>query len=262
MEHGTYGTKGVADPNNSPGARYGSASWVDGSGNLWLFGGWGYAETGAFGGLGDLWKFNGTYWTWVSGAKTLNNVGVYGTKGEPNSANMPGARRGAVSWIDGGGNLWLFGGTGLDSTTWALLNDLWKFDGTKWTWVAGAKLGDKTGAYGTKGFGEPNNIPGSRQDAVVWVDSADNLWLFGGDGYATTGIEGKLNDLWKVRGLNNPKGDLNADGIVNFKDFAILAAHWKQNYLLTLGLTGGRAAGDEPTLREMTNIAGLWLSGK
>src|SRR5258708_4236715 len=55
-------------------------------------------------------------WTWVSGnnsagaASTLN--GIYGTEGVASAANIPGGRAGAVSWTDGGGNLWLFGGGG------------------------------------------------------------------------------------------------------------------------------------------------------
>jgi hypothetical protein len=37
---GKYGTKGVADTGNIPGARYDGCSWVDVSGNFWLFGGY------------------------------------------------------------------------------------------------------------------------------------------------------------------------------------------------------------------------------
>lgn len=40
---GTYGTLGVEAPSNTPGARYMSASWMDLAGNMWLFGGSGYA---------------------------------------------------------------------------------------------------------------------------------------------------------------------------------------------------------------------------
>ena len=36
---GTYGTRGTPDDANMPGARIQSISWVDDSGNLWLFGG-------------------------------------------------------------------------------------------------------------------------------------------------------------------------------------------------------------------------------
>jgi hypothetical protein len=36
---GAYGTQGVASAENRPGGRYGSVSWRDPSGQMWLFGG-------------------------------------------------------------------------------------------------------------------------------------------------------------------------------------------------------------------------------
>ncbi len=53
---GSYGTLGLADPSNVPGARGVSATWTDASGNLWLFGGNG-PISGANGSFSDLWKF-------------------------------------------------------------------------------------------------------------------------------------------------------------------------------------------------------------
>jgi len=46
----------VTDPINVPGARYGSFSWIDVSGELWLFGGSGYDASGSWNDLNDLWK--------------------------------------------------------------------------------------------------------------------------------------------------------------------------------------------------------------
>ena len=37
----------------------------------------------------------------------------------------------------------------------------------------------------------------ARESAVTWTDASGNLWLFGGEGYDSTGKEGILNDLWK-----------------------------------------------------------------
>jgi N-acetylneuraminic acid mutarotase len=34
------------------------SSWIDASGNLWLFGGNGYDSTGNFGYLNDLWQYD------------------------------------------------------------------------------------------------------------------------------------------------------------------------------------------------------------
>ncbi len=78
---GNYGTKGQASLFNVPGARYGSVSWTDASGNLWLFGGRGRDSAGTESYLNDLWKFDGTNWIWVNGSDTIDQAGVYGTKG-------------------------------------------------------------------------------------------------------------------------------------------------------------------------------------
>ena len=53
--------------------------------------------------------------TWVSGANTTNSAGVYGTQGTASPSNVPGGRQFPSSWTDNSGNLWLFGGNGLDS---------------------------------------------------------------------------------------------------------------------------------------------------
>jgi hypothetical protein len=212
-QNGTYGTLGVADPGNVPGARNGAVTWTDGSGNLWLFGGLGAdlngircEETG-FCDLNDLWKYDpGTNtWTWVGGSNVVGQPGVYGTQGTPAPANMPGARDSALSWTDAQGNFWLFGGDGLDSSTnpkvYGDLNDLWKYDpSTKmWTWMSGSNLADEPAAYGTLGTAAPGNVPPARASAVGWTDKSGNLWLFGGMPYFALGPSGKFNDLWKYQ---------------------------------------------------------------
>ena len=58
-QSGTYGTKGTAASSNVPGARTDAVSWVDGSDNLWLFGGTGWTG-GSQGTLNDLWKWDGS----------------------------------------------------------------------------------------------------------------------------------------------------------------------------------------------------------
>ncbi len=200
---GAYGTKGVADPSNIPGARSGADSWTDSSGSLWLFGGYGWDSAGELGVLNDLWKFDGTSWTWISGSDVIAQPGVYGTQSEADPANIPGARDGAASWIDSSGNLWLFGGTGRDSAgIQGVLNDLWKFDGTSWTWISGSDVIAQPGVYGTQGEADTANVPGARFDAASWTDSSGSLWLFGGYGRDSGGISGELNDLWKFDGTS------------------------------------------------------------
>ena len=63
-----YGTCGQFDPANTPGCRgYASASWVDTSGNFWLFGGSDCSNSS----LNDLWEYSvdSNQWRWMSGSK-------------------------------------------------------------------------------------------------------------------------------------------------------------------------------------------------
>ena len=106
------GTQGVSSSSNTPGQIDGSASWVDSNDHFWIFGG--QDQNNNY--LGDLWKFDGENWTWISGNNTVSQFGVYGTQGVPSSQNVPGARYGAVSWIDSNNTLWLFGGLGYDAS--------------------------------------------------------------------------------------------------------------------------------------------------
>lgn len=204
---GVYGTQGTADATNTPGARQYAVSWTDSNGNLWLFGGYGLDASGTTSGyLNDLWQFDGSHWTWIGGGNSINQPGTYGTKGAANTANIPGARSRAVGWVDANGNLWLFGGYGLDasSSVTGPLNDLWKFDGSNWTWVAGSNAINQSGTYGTQGTANVANIPGARSRATAWTDSSGAyLWLFGGTGKDASGTTGYLNDFWRFDIANN-----------------------------------------------------------
>src|SRR6185437_8405114 len=44
--NGSYGTQGAAAASNAPGARVTASAWTDASGNFWLFGGYGYGQSG------------------------------------------------------------------------------------------------------------------------------------------------------------------------------------------------------------------------
>lgn len=291
---GVYGKLGKSAPANIPGGREQTMSWIDASGNLWVFGGEGIDAHGVTGELNDLWKFdprlgaNGE-WAWMGGSDSVGlpfggPSGVYGTRGKAAPANIPGGRYGAISWIDASGNLWLFGGNGVDSKgVLGYLNDLWKFDpkaGTsgEWTWFAGsdvlankvdsannpqprdAGMGwvspagdvwlfggigndskgntqflndlwkytprsngaagewtridesdttsyfDQPGVYGSLGVASSANVPGGRFSGVTWIDASGNLWLYGGDGYDSDGVNGYLNDLWMFDPKSGARG--------------------------------------------------------
>ena len=216
---GVYGSLGVPAAGNVPGSRVSAVGWTDSSGNLWLFGGWGYDANDTFGMLNDLWEFNPNtkQWAWMGGSSTLPSAngcqpGVYGTLGVAAVDNVPGGRLSAMSWTDIHGNFWLFGGGACDSAgVQGLLNDLWEFNAaTKaWTWISGSNISRGTGnagepgIYGTVGVASSNNVPGGRWDATTWADSNGNLWLFGGSGFDSVGPRGYLNDLWKFAPSTN-----------------------------------------------------------
>jgi hypothetical protein len=194
-----YGTLGIAAAANTPGSRSLSASWTDASGNLWLFGGNPYSpdpNLPLF--QNDLWKLSNGEWTWMGGSTLPNQPGAYGMLGIAAPGNIPGARQNAVSWTDKQGTFWLFGGIGStpDGVT-DDFSDVWKYRNGEWTWVAGSNLPNLPGTYGVPGSAVSDLSPGSRSNAVGWIDPAGNLWLFGGAGFDSTGALGDLNDLWK-----------------------------------------------------------------
>lgn len=192
-------------PATFPGAMEGSMSWTNATtGDLWLFGGGGCKVEGCgpsagvqYVDLNDLWKFDGTNWTLVKGSGTPNPPGIYGTQGIADAANMPGSRQYAATWTDNAGNMWMFGGRGLDSTaTFGDLSDLWMFDGTDWTWVGGSNTVGNADNYSSA-------APGDRRGAMSWVDASGDLWMFGGFRDSTLVASGFLNDLWKYNIATN-----------------------------------------------------------
>lgn len=230
---GVYGTLGTPAQGNMPGSRASAAGWADSDGNFWLFGGGGYDENRIGTDLNDLWEYipATNEWAWMGGSATsvgcttyqlglvvcAGRPGVYGTFGVPAAGNIPGGRASAASWIDGTGNLWLFGGQGYDAAgNDGNLNDFWKFDpgASDWTWLGGNTTETdclilpegqpfckgRPGVYGVLSTPGPGNEPGARFGAASWVDKQGNLWLFGGYGADSTGNDmGTLNDLWEYQ---------------------------------------------------------------
>jgi N-acetylneuraminic acid mutarotase len=290
---GVYGTIGVPTAQNIPGSRMASSTWSDGSGNLWLFGGYGLDSKGQLAALNDLWSYSisstpqNNQWTWVSGGNTvvctpgLSNCvglpGVYGTMGVSASGNTPGGRQGAATWTDASGNFWLFGGGGYDSiSSPGILNDLWKFNPStnQWTWIGGSKTnpyfnqitlsyGDgQPGVYGTLGTPAPGNFPGSRFYASTWIDSSGDLWLFGGQGIDNADQEGQLNDLWKYDPSTKMWAWMGGSSQISFCGGVVGACGQSGVY----GTLGTPAAGNTPGGRSQAaswidKSDNLWLFG-
>ena len=157
---GQYGQEGIPSPSNWPGARgWGSISWTDNNGNLWLFGGFGMDGFGSYSTLNDLWMYNiaSGQWTWMAGSEQGYQPDNYGIFRQPSASNSPGGRQEcSTAWVDGGNGLWFFGG--MDEFT-GPYNDVWKFDiGTnEWAWMNGPQGTYNHGYYGTFGVESSSN---------------------------------------------------------------------------------------------------------
>ncbi len=142
-------------------------------------------------------------WSWENGDTLTGSPGHFGIQGMPDPLNTPPSVAAASYWTGIDGDFWLFGGW-LPNFEW--YSDLWKFDvqSKAWTWVKGPGIPNQRGTYGDLNVPSMDNNPGARSSGSFnWVDSAGNLWLFGGYGYDSTAVPGYLNDLWKYNVATN-----------------------------------------------------------
>lgn len=212
---GDYGIRGTAAGTNVPGGRYGSSGWVDDAGQFWLFGGRGDDSAGLYGWLNDLWKFDGTDWTWVRGSDLANAPAVYDpVADDPDTPAdetvtadqlTPGGRQGTVAWHlpdpDGTGTRvetgWLFGGAGNNADGNRIaFNELWVFDGSNWLLAHGNEGTFSGGYYGGRGVASLNSVPPSRSRPMAWA-SRTTLWMFGGKVETSGDSVVYPNDLWR-----------------------------------------------------------------
>jgi N-acetylneuraminic acid mutarotase len=157
-------------------------------------------------------------WAWMGGSELGFQPGMYGLMGDAGPKNIPGGRVGAARWVDQDGDLWIFGGGGINASLYGQggLNDLWMFNPSQneWTWIDGGSVNTHdsvcTGGsncvapavYGTEGIFAPENIPGGRNEATGWVDARGHFWMFGGYGddrfpYKPVNQYCFLNEMWE-----------------------------------------------------------------
>lgn len=215
---GIYGTKGVANPANTPGARTMAAFHADKYGNLWLFGGDGNDANSSSQSLNDIWKYNTTTneWTWVHGDSLGSQLGTYGSKGLASSSNKISSRWGMGNWMNRTTDeFWIMGGYGYEySATQGVLNDLWKFNliTHEWTWVNGDSIINQSTVRGTKGISSPLNKLGGQILPISWIDTLGNLWSFGG--MVISSAFGYSNELWKYNVTTNEWTWASGDSLV------------------------------------------------
>lgn len=211
-------TSAGSSPN--PGARAAAATWTDGQGRMLLFGGWGMAVEGGPGLLSDLWRMDPDtgLWSFLGGStqvqspRVLPEPGGFGVEG---NALTPGGRSESTHWLGADGQLYLFGGYGVDvggKSGW--MGDLWSLDpqSLRWRCLHSAALNANGDAQ----------HPSARAAANGWVDEAGRCMLWGGRGMAGSGsANGSLNDLWafdpKTQNWSWCGGsrDLNAAGLAD-----------------------------------------------
>lgn len=198
-QNGTYGTQGTGNINNNPPSRAHATAWLDATGKLWLFGGR-RGNYNPLDQLNDLWRYDPAtnIWTWMKGANTFNQAGQYGTQGTPNVNNRPGARTTANSWRDAVGDLWLYGGYGVDLGTYGLLGDLWRYSiaSNNWTYMGGYIPVNQKGVYGTRSIATAFNKPSGREKAMAFNDASGNFYLFGGKSSSNLAYAA-ANDIWR-----------------------------------------------------------------
>ncbi|WP_420317507.1 kelch repeat-containing protein [Ekhidna sp.] len=123
---GNYGTKYVAHPDNLPPPRYSHSSWIDDSGNLWIFGGYGDIDGDgpiARGNMNDLWKYDvkTNLWTWMGGSDQIGDAGSFGAQGNFYETSVIPAKARALSFATTDKSFWIFGGRNGPS-----FNDFWE----------------------------------------------------------------------------------------------------------------------------------------
>jgi hypothetical protein len=194
-------------PAQTPGSRINSTTWVDASGNLWLFGG----LSGSY--KNDIWKYDISSNQWLYYA----------------ASTAPSLRANASAWTSNSGELCLFGGSFTFENTTAY-NDLWKYNTTTniWTQLRPNQSSD----YGTIGAPTATNAPKERYAATTWKDNNGNFWMFGGmypnPPCSTACAYGTMEDLWKYDVAINQwtwmKGTPAFDGPGDYGTLGIAAA--------------------------------------
>mgnify|MGYP000206281341 CR=1 FL=1 len=201
-EAGSSANSFAGDANN-PSARFGGAVWSVGS-DAYVFGGRTFPlSPGKY--LNDLWKWDGTSWSLVSGSSTVNSHSDY-SSGSP----YPGGRYySAVSQNEN--KVYLYGGTGVNSSSnLTSLDELWQCDLSSgspvWSFLSGttqiASFSDPDPVYEVNGEVKPTlNAaglnPGGIERGFSWADET-GVYVFGG----LSSSNNWSNALWHWDGNN------------------------------------------------------------
>jgi hypothetical protein len=128
---------------------------------------------------------------WVTGSHLGNQGSVHSGQGIFHVDNTPSARYECTSWIDNGGHLWMFGGSGLGD---GYRGDLWCFNVTlnAWAWISGNDTDNYPGSFGVYRVYDTSNSPPARRTCSSWIDNDQLFYIFGGQLTGST----YGNDVW------------------------------------------------------------------
>lgn|GEM_PF-3700616 len=161
----------------TPGRRFAPASWTDGDGNGWLFGGIG--EQGREGMKNDLWVFSRENRHWSQAAP-----GVTGA----DTSHWPLPR--CFAAVDARSqDAWIFGGLAMGSRG-ETLGDLWHIDLHTRIATCLWPVDPTTTSLRPDQIVSSPDGPCSRSSGVLHADRQSRLWLIGGFS------RGELNDVW------------------------------------------------------------------
>jgi hypothetical protein len=256
---------GIFDMESSsiwPAARIDQSLWRTSNGKFYIFG-------GQFAGseyLRDLWSWNPANGLWArinlyGGLSSTNEdyiinvLSSYGKKDTADESNRPGSRYGSETWMLSDTQLVIYGGYGYDASgSISLMNDYWLFDLSThlMTWSGGG--GNSLTAdslrpvYGTEDVAADSIYPGARFHASVVRDAEGRVWLFGGQGYASSGSSGYRNDLFE---LSYPATGVFAGGdgtagnpyqVATLTQLQSVGSYLDQNFILTANIDASATA--------------------
>lgn len=195
-------TMNAFSPKNHPGSGSKQQLVWKSQDNLYLYGNGNLAFDY---GNSSFWVYNLTIRQWK--CLQANEVAVnFGTKGVFSNTNTPGKRCQSTTFTDSSGNLYLMGGTYINSNSSSVeFNDLWKFDIAlqQWAWIGGynthsAGVAGNSGPLGTE---SALYFPSTRNFTKPVLAADGTVYFYGG--HAPSGDGYDKFDLWKYNPANN-----------------------------------------------------------
>jgi len=205
--NGAYGGSGYAT-NKSPGGRSYAAHWPINSDEVFIYGGYGYPQSGAaVGSLADLWKFRLSDFAFdhVSGAKTLGGSGYFDDATLENQYDwsfFARALRGSVL-VEVFGKYLLFGGGTANLNPVTNMNtrydEIWSYDGADWAHARGSTSSNQNPVFGTTDVFAMDNSPSGVYGGMFFRFSDGEVFFFGGYGRDDAGSDKYLQAMWQLR---------------------------------------------------------------